>query len=261
MLLDPRGMDTPMEFAETTIRAFTHPPKRWRRWALWSSFLVPAAVGYAFGRRSRPLGLAAGLGGAAALALVRWQMARWFTDQPPYEVERRIGSIEIRRYPSQLAVRTRIDTPDLRRALDRGFERLLAYIVGANQWAERFPMYSPVTTESERLVPDAIPGESRDPAFTMSFVLPPGRLLSELPRPKDARVQLHEHASRRVAALSFAGRFTREQIGKAARELLARVDEAGFTTRGPVSFAAYDGPTTLPFLRRNEVWVEITEPH
>lgn len=251
-----------MPFAESTIRALTHPSKRWRNLAMWSSLLVPAALGYVLGRRSRTAGLATAIGGAAALGLVRWQMARWFTDQPPYEVERRIGPLEIRRYPSLVEARTRIDTPDLRRALDRGFERLLAYIVGANQAGERFPMYAPVTTEGERIATaQPVAGANHDPAFTMSFVLPPGRLLSELPRPKDQRVQLHEHGSRRVAVLSFHGRFTRDQIAKAARELLARVDEAGLSAQGSVSFAAYDGPSTLPALRHNEVWVEIAEPH
>lgn len=251
-----------MPLAESSIRALAHPSKGWRNLAMWSSFLVPAALGYVLGRRSRRAGLATGLGGAAALGLLRWQMARWFTDHPPYEVERRLGSIEVRRYPSQIEARTRIDTPDLKRALDRGFERLLAYIVGANQAGERFPMYTPVTTEGERIATaQPVAGANRDPAFTMSFTLPPGRLLSELPRPKDQRVQLHEHGQRRVAALSFTGRFTRDQIAKAARELLARCDEAGLSAQGPVSFAAYDGPSTIPFLRRNEVWVEVAEPH
>ena len=41
------------------------------------------------------------------------------------------------------------------------------------------------------------------------------------------------------------------------RELLTQLVDAGLSARGSVAFACYDSPTTLPFLRRNELWIEI----
>ncbi len=248
---------TPSIF-ERSATALAPSRPRWRDLAMWSSFLVPAGLGYLIGRRSRTRGILAGLGGAAALGLLRWQMARWFTVREGYEVERRIGRLEVRRYPAGIEARTRIDTPDLKRALNRGFERLFAYILGGNRDGEKLHMATPVTTSSERLTgADA----AIDSVFTMSFVMPRGRLLSQLPRPRDARVELHEHGPRRIAALTFHGAFDRAHVAQQARALLAHVDNAGLSPLGVVSFAAYDGPSTLPLLRHNEVWVEIADPH
>jgi hypothetical protein len=257
-------MTPPASIVDHPAAASIEPAPRtrgWRNYALWSSLIAPAAVGFLLGRRSRFSGLLAAAGGAAALVALRWQMARWFTDQPGYTVERRIGPLEIRRYPAAVEARTRIDTPDFTRALNRGFERLYAYLIGENQQGEKLHMVAPVMTTGERIgTSGPTSAVARDSAFTMSFPLPPGRLLTELPRPKDSRVELFAHGPRRIAALSFHGRFDRELVSKQARELLARVDEAGLSPQGQVSFAAYDGPSTIPFLRHNEVWVEIHEP-
>jgi SOUL heme-binding protein len=251
----------PAASAETLSAPGAIATPRWRNLALWASLAAPIALGVLLGRRSRRAGLAAGLGSAAALGALRWQLGRWFTAQPRYQIERRIGPIEVRRYPPRIEASTRIDTPDLARALRRGVERLLAYVHGGNQRGETFPRVAPFTTEGERLATTApLTGPPRDGAFTMSFALP-ARLLSELPRPRDARVELHEHGSRRIAVLCFHGRSTRGDIARAARALLALCGEAGLSARGPVAFASYDGPSTLPWLRRNEVWVDIAEPH
>jgi hypothetical protein len=43
-------------------------------------------------------------------------------------------------------------------------------------------------------------------------------------------------------------------------EVLARVRSAGLGYRGSPEFAGYDPPSTLPFLRRNEIWIEL-EPN
>ena len=35
------------------------------------------------------------------------------------------------------------------------------------------------------------------------------------------------------------------------------IDEAGLEPVGPIVFAGYDPPSTLPLLRLNELWVEL----
>jgi hypothetical protein len=95
------------------------------------------------------------------------------------------------------------------------------------------------------------------PSWIMSFTMPSGSTLASLPIPDDARVRLRPLPERRIAALRFSGRYTPLTVGDKARELSRLVERAGLRPRGVVEFAGYDPPSTLPFLRRNEVWVEV----
>lgn len=42
-------------------------------------------------------------------------------------------------------------------------------------------------------------------------------------------------------------------------ELLVQLQQAGISAQGPIRFAGYDPPSTLPALRRNEVIAELAE--
>lgn len=204
---------------------------------------IASALGWAIG--SRRTGLAAG--GLAALALggLRWQMARWFCDTPAYSVDGRVGDLELRTYPAQVEARAELEARRFEEALDLGFGRLACYVFGANATDEDIAMTTPVVTAIQ------------DGMYTMSIAMPPGRPLTALPEPDDPRVVLREVPSRRFAVLRFSGRFKRENVSHHERRLLREVLELGLVTRGSVAFAMYDSPATAPFLRRNEVWLEI----
>lgn len=200
-----------------------------------------------------------GLGVAAALGLLRWQLARWFTDKPDYTIERRVGSVEIRRYSPLVVAETTAESGSWKDALYTGFRRLFDFISGGNRARERLEMTAPVTQRSERISMTApVTAERGEPGrYRVSFIMPPGRSLSSLPVPADDRVILREVPSRRIAALRYSGGHSEERMQKKAKELRSELLRAGLSPRGEVVFAGYDPPTTLPFLRRNEVWLEL----
>ncbi len=241
-------------------------------------------------RRERNIGLAAA-GVAAGLGLVRWQLARLFAPQPSYEIEARVGPLEIRHYPGLVQAVTTVEASSWREGLDEGFGRLASYIFGANRprlagaaspgsrsgalkrerereretasyeppnaaQGEKLAMTSPVMTHG---VPSMPPGTSTTShtAVTVAFVMPGGRPVEALPTPLDRRVRLRKLNVHRIAALRFNGAIDSERIRTKQRELLALVDQAGLKPRGQPLFAGYDPPTTLPALRRLEVWVEL----
>jgi len=206
---------------------------------------IPIASGLGWALRSRRNGLA--MGGLAALALggLRWQMSRWFCETPAYTVDGRIGDIELRTYPRLIEARAELEARRFEDALDLGFGRLACYVFGANADDEDITMTTPVITSIQ------------DGAYTMSIAMPPGRTLTTLPEPDDPRLVLREVPERRFAALGFSGRFTRDNVSRHERRLLREILDLGLVTRGSVAFAMYDSPATLPFLRRNEVWLEI----
>lgn len=193
---------------------------------------------------SRRAGLIAG-GAALALAgALRWQLQRWFTDQPAYEVEERIGDLEIRRYAPRVEARTWIEAP-FHDALQQGFRRLAGYIFGGNEGDDHIAMTTPVASRPA------------DSGHLVMFTMPPGKALADLPRPDDPNVELREVPARRVAVLKFRGRYRADRVEAQARRLRDLASEAGLPTKGEPLFAGYDPPMTLPFLRRVEVWLEL----
>lgn len=207
----------------------------------------PVVLGVGLGAllRSWRAGLIAGGASALAFGLVRWQFQRWFTDEPAYTVERSIGELEIRQYAPRLEAHTRMVTDDFDDARERGFRRLASYIFGGNTDARLLAMTVPVT-----IVP-------RSGSHTVAFVMPAGELHSQLPHPDDPLIELVDVPARRVAVLRYHGGYRAETVERHAAELRELVAAAGLTTRGEPMFAGFDPPSTLPFLRRTEIWIEL----
>ncbi len=186
----------------------------------------------------------------ASLALVRWQLQRLFTEQPDYEVERKIGDLEIRRYGSRVVAETTVDIADEDEARQEGFRRLAGYIFGGNRDDEKIAMTAPVTTRATHVT-------ASGNGHVVTFMMPKDCELASLPRPKDDRVHLRVVRGERVAALRYHGPYQTELTKKKHAELLARVREAGLVPVAEPVFAGYDAPSTLPLLRRVEAWVPI----
>ena len=212
-----------------------------------SAVIAPLALGTGVAAltRSRRNGwLASGIT-AAAFAATRWQLVRWFTPEPAYTFERRLGELMIRRYAPRVEAHTRLTVPDFETALDEGYRRLSSYIAGGNQRGESLAMTTPVLTTP------------RASTHSVAFVMPPGHTLEALPPPEDDRIKLVPIPERRVAVLRFAGRYTDTVMLEQTRRLHELVSAADLETRGQPVFAGFDPPWTLPFLRRSELWIEL----
>jgi hypothetical protein len=187
------------------------------------------------------------LGGLTALGLgiARVELARLFVPEPTFERLGRIADLEIRRYPAMVEASCVVPDAELHSALDRGYGRLACFVYGANAASETIARTAPVMLAMA------------DGHYAVSFVMPPGRTIGELPAPSHPGVELREVPERAVAVLRFRGRSTRDNIAKHERVLLEQLIEAGLAARGSIVFAAFDSPATLPVLRRNELWIEL----
>jgi hypothetical protein len=208
---------------------------------------IPAGVGLgiAAATGSRRGGLIAGAAALAAMIAARWQLQRFFNDEPRYRVERTVGDLEIRTYEGRVEARTVVESEDFDEALDEGFGRLFRYISGHNAKGQKIAMTVPVTCVR------TVDGHR------VSFVMPPDHVLSSLPRPRDMRVELAMLPEQRIAALCFSGRYRGKLVAKQEAEMVREVLESGIDTTGEPMFAGYDPPTTLGILRRNEIWMEL----
>jgi hypothetical protein len=199
--------------------------------------------------------LAAGAAGATLAALGAWNLyQRHTTETARYTVVARVGDAELRRYPPAALAET--EAPDRREA----FGRLFRYIDGANDGGEELSMTAPVEVgERGASLSMTAPVEvaERDDGVRMAFYLPEGYDVDSAPRPTDERVSLVSLPERTLAVRRFSWRATESRIAREAEKLAGTLDDAGVPVAGEPFFLGYDAPWTLPFLRRNEVAVEV----
>jgi len=198
--------------------------------------------------RTRQIGIAT-LSGSFAAMLTRWQLARLFTEKARYQIESLDGDFEVRHYAPRVQAETVLNAAPWKKSLNEGFDRLANYIFGGNAQQMKIAMTAPVM-----VTVGAMDRATRTVAFKMPDSVP----FDELPAPNDRQITLRRVPARRVAALSYSGRYGEEIPARKRQELLTYVRAAGLLPIGDVTFAGYDAPWTLPWLRRNEVQVELS---
>ena len=132
-------------------------------------------------------------------------------------------------------------------AASTGFGPLVRYISGDNLPGRRMAMTSPVLQES-----------AHSERHVISFVLPHDVSVDDIPRPRDSRVTTVAVPARDMAARTYIGRWTQRKFEANAADLIAALTRDGISAVGLPSWARYDPPWTPPFLRRNEVLVEVS---
>ena len=197
---------------------------------------------------TRQLGLAI-LGTSVAAMFTRWQLSRWFSEKPRYEVEALHGELEVRQYAPRVQAETVLNAAPWKQSLREGFDRLAKYVFGENARHAKLAMTAPVLVTV---------GATDRATRTVAFKIPDSELFETLPAPNDRQITLRRVPARRVAALSYRGPSHGELPAQKRKELLSRVRAAGLLPIGEVTFAGFDAPWTLPWLRHNEVQVELS---
>lgn len=180
-------------------------------------------------------------------------------EEPAYEVERKIGDVEVRRYAPYVVAEVIINAP----ADDAGSEAfpiLAGYIFGKNKGSTKFAMTAPVTqapapTRLEMAGPvtqAAAPG-----GYRVQFVLPSEVTIDLAPEPDDARVQLREVPASTVAVIRYSGFWTQANYDEHLAKLEAALRTADVSWLGEPVLARYNPPFMPWFLRRNEIWLKL----
>ena len=173
------------------------------------------------------------------------------TKRIDYTLVRTVDSVEVRRYPRLVLVETTADSGRT------AFGRLYRYLTGANETHEELPMTAPVRTHSAARPAGSPgwPGASHD--VTMGFFLPQEYDTEASPQPTDETVTLTIEEPRTIAVRSFSWYATPERIERYTDELLEALEGHGLETAGEPFVLRYADPLTPPFLRRNEIAVEL----
>lgn len=178
------------------------------------------------------------------------------TESVPYERLRTLGGSELRRYPETIAAET--TAPNGRVA----FQRLFRYISGANQTDESISMTAPVETETGESISMTTPVRSETPeddsgAVRMAFYLPSAYGPETAPEPTEADVELVTEPRRTVAVDRFSWYAPDWRVERRSRKLRSTLEAEGIEPIGEPALLRYNDPWTPPFMRRNELAIEV----
>lgn len=172
-------------------------------------------------------------------------------EKPEYTLVYSDGDIEYRQYESYLVSESVVveHNGQYKQAGEEGVNRLLSYIRGDNQNAEEGSEKISMTLPIEQtMAPEG---------WRVTLMLPGKYTLETAPKPTDPRVRVREVPGRLMAVLRYSGRWTEKNFSGKMSELRKAVESQSVETVGEMQTALYNPPITPPFMRRNEVMVEV----
>jgi hypothetical protein len=157
------------------------------------------------------------------------------TERQKYEVIQISDGIEIRRYLPYVAADVVINE-DYDKAASMGFRPLANYIFSNN-----ISMTAPVIVE-----------EKSPESWQVSFVMPHGSKLSDMPTPAN-NVKLRGEQEEICAAIKFNGNTSKNRIKKYEEKLLSYLKVQNIQKSGQLRIARFDPPWKPGVIRHNEL--------
>ena len=146
-------------------------------------------------------------------------------EEPKFNLIEKEGPFEIRLYAPKMIAEV-VVTGNLQESSNKGFRSIADYIFGNNTAAS---------------------GTQEKISMTHSTI----------PRPNNPNISLREIGEKKVAVLRFSGLVNEEKIAKKTSELSQWMASKKLRPLTDPELARYNPPWTLPFLRRNEILIEV----
>jgi len=182
-------------------------------------------------------------------------------NEPKYTLVKSEDNIQIRAYDPMVVAEVEV-SGDRLPAINQGFRLIADYIFGNNAPAKKIAMTAPVTQQSggEKIVMTApVTQQGNGNIWKVRFVMPVDYTLETLPVPNNKQVKLIPIPAKRFVVVRFSGFNTDRNINTHRQELLDYVTNNKLVTEGEPIMAFYNPPWTLPFLKRNEIMIELRQ--
>ncbi len=187
------------------------------------------------------------------------------TEEPKFEILSKDGDFELRQYAPMVVAETLV-AGSQDEASSRGFRVIAGYIFGDNKragaGAEKIAMTAPVLLEKQDAgkkidMTAPVTMDKVGDRWRVHFVMPSQYKMADLPSPNNPAVTLREIPASKYAAIRFSGFAGEDKVAAKTKELTDWVSARGNAAVSAPQLARYDPPWTLPFMRRNEVLVEV----
>lgn len=181
-------------------------------------------------------------------------------EKPDYKVIQSEQNIEIRQYEPMIIAEVEVDGKR-EDAIRDGFRLLADYIFGNNTVQQVISMTAPVQQKENQKIAMTAPvqQQSTGKSWRMSFVMPSKYSMDSLPVPNNNRVRLKEILTKKFVVIEFSGTNSNENVTEHENQLMNYIEANQINIIGSPKYAFYNAPWTLPFLRRNEVMIEINQ--
>ena len=186
--------------------------------------------------------------------------------EAPYEVSELLeNGVEIRAYPAEIWATAVAEDQN------GAFSPLFRYISGDNEKGEKIEMTAPVVTPTPQPAgTDSTQGEKIEmtaPVVTMNtgryqfmaFIMPERFDINSIPKPSSSRVKIELVEPRKLATIRFSGYVNQDNYEKNIELLNKTLETRGISTKGEPLLMQYNDPWTPPFLRRNEIAVQVNQ--
>lgn len=179
-------------------------------------------------------------------------------EHPKYHTVSSIDDIEVREYDSTLIAEVQVEGTR-KESISSGFKILADYIFGNNKAEQDIAMTAPVQQQSNEKIPMTAPVQQQASgnSWKVSFIMPSTYTMKTIPKPNNPKVKLKEVPKKTFIVIKFSGLNSDENIAKHEAELMKHILNNQIETLSEPTYAFYNPPWTLPFMRRNEILIEV----
>ena len=171
------------------------------------------------------------------------------TERQKFTVVREYEGFEVREYlPCSLA-EVKVSA-DYSSAGSVAFRSLFGYISQGNQRSEKIAMTAPVISAQKA-------DKAADDEWFVSFVMPAGSTVADMPDPNDPRVVLRQLDEETCIAASFRGRANEDVVKRKVAELRALAAKENIALSSETRICRFDPPFKPGILQYNEIVIPI----
>jgi len=171
------------------------------------------------------------------------------TQRQEFELLEKRPGFEIRRYKPCVVAEVRQRAP-YSIAASLAFNSLFKFISKGNTTSQKIAMTAPVIAAQSSSANDS-------EQWVISFVMPAGSSIDQLPHPNDVDVVLRDLPAQTCIALSFRGTATAEKSQIKVRELRAAAAKAKIELSDETRICRFDPPFIPGFMQYNEIVIPV----
>ncbi|MBL0318422.1 MAG: heme-binding protein [Alphaproteobacteria bacterium] len=200
------------------------------------------------------------IAGVAVIGAAAWGPIMSNVEQAKFEVVESQGDIQIRDYTPMIVAEAEV-TGERKEAISQGFRIIADYIFGNNAPKQNVAMTAPVIQQPAKKIAMTAPvtQEGAGTSWKVRFVMPANYTMDTLPKPNNDAVTLQQVPGKRFAVIRFSGMASEESLKSHTDELQTFISTTKLNAISEPTYAFFNPPWTLPFLRRNEVMVEVAK--
>ena len=167
------------------------------------------------------------------------------TQRQEFTVLRSYKDFEVREYMPCVLAEVKVSA-DYSSAGSLAFRSLFSYISQGNKRSEKIAMTSPVISAQKA-------DKSAEDEWFVSFVMPAGSTVADMPDPNDPRVVLRQLGAETCIAASFRGRANEDVMKTKVADLRALAAKENIALSDETRICRFDPPMKPGFMQYNEI--------